>query len=204
MLQIGLDFDNTIVSYDKLFYDCARERDLIPESILRRKEAVRAYLWTLPDGNTPWTELQGLVYGERMADAVPHTGIRQFIKFCRENNIDINIISHKTEYPALGSKVNLHTAARTWLTSQGLVGGAEGVLESQLYFESTREEKINRIRTTRRTLFIDDLIEFLLEPTFPDDVERWLFTPQGTAADQVHVIQNWSSALEEIKRRTSN
>ena len=41
---IGLDFDNTIVSYDELFHRVALEGGLVPGDLPVRKEAVRDYL----------------------------------------------------------------------------------------------------------------------------------------------------------------
>ena len=41
---IGLDFDNTLISYDQLFFSCALEGGLIPESLVADKTSVRDYL----------------------------------------------------------------------------------------------------------------------------------------------------------------
>ena len=43
-MLIGIDFDNTIVSYDKLFYKVALEGAHIPEDIEPTKLQVRDYL----------------------------------------------------------------------------------------------------------------------------------------------------------------
>ena len=43
-MRIGIDFDNTIVSYDALFHKVAREAGLVPESVAATKVAVRDYL----------------------------------------------------------------------------------------------------------------------------------------------------------------
>ena len=37
MKILGLDFDNTLVTYDKLFYNAALERSLIPENLDKNK-----------------------------------------------------------------------------------------------------------------------------------------------------------------------
>ena len=41
---IGLDFDNTLISYDQLFFTCALEDGLIPASLSADKMAVRDHL----------------------------------------------------------------------------------------------------------------------------------------------------------------
>ena len=43
-MLVGLDFDNTIVCYDRLFHRLARERGLIPEHVPATKGAVRDHL----------------------------------------------------------------------------------------------------------------------------------------------------------------
>ena len=41
---VGIDFDNTIVCYDSLFYNIALEKGLIPSNISKSKNSVRDYL----------------------------------------------------------------------------------------------------------------------------------------------------------------
>ena len=57
-MLIGLDFDNTIVCYDRLFHRLAVERELIPPALTLSKQAVRDFLDRV--GGTVWTELQGI------------------------------------------------------------------------------------------------------------------------------------------------
>ena len=50
-MRIGLDFDNTIVSYDALFHRVAREQDVVPANTPVNKIAVRDHLRNaIPDG----------------------------------------------------------------------------------------------------------------------------------------------------------
>src|SRR4029079_9696971 len=61
-MLIGLDFDNTIVRYDRLFHRLARKRGLIPDGIPVSKQAVRDHL-RANGREADWTELQGMAYG---------------------------------------------------------------------------------------------------------------------------------------------
>ena len=106
-MKIGVDFDNTIVSYDKVFHKVALEKSLIKSSLTISKIAVRDYLRNKGQ-NDIWTELQGYVYGERMLDANVFPGFIEFLNFANKNSIEVLIISHKTIYPYLGYKYNLH------------------------------------------------------------------------------------------------
>ena len=59
-LHLGLDFDNTIVSYDTLFHRVAREMGLISDDVTVSKNAVRDFLRTA--GREPeWTAMQGML-----------------------------------------------------------------------------------------------------------------------------------------------
>ena len=113
-MKIGIDFDNTIVSYDKVFYEVALEKSLIPPHVRKSKIAVRDYLRNKQQ-NDIWTELQGYVYGKRMLQAEIFKGFIDFLDFSKKNNLEIVIISHKTKYPYEGKKSD-----RSWYLSIGL------------------------------------------------------------------------------------
>jgi hypothetical protein len=166
--MIGIDFDNTIVSYDDVFYKAALERDLIPASIGRSKGAVRDYLRSI-GREDDWTELQGYIYGARMDLARPYEGVEEF--FSRRPNLCI--ISHKTLHPYKGPQYNLHEAAQGWLKNY------PSFQNTPAFFELTLKEKLLRIAKAQCTVFIDDLPELLLEKEFPTSVQKILFDPHS-------------------------
>jgi len=171
---IGVDFDNTIACYDKLFHKVALERNLIPAEVGVNKSNVRDYLRKIGHEDA-WTELQGLIYGVYIKEASSFPGVKKFFEYCKLQNIRTYIISHKTRYPFIGEKCDLHESARKWIESQGLYDEKFGLDFSSVFFELTNDEKINRIVNTGCTHFIDDLPEFLEESDFPNGVERILF-----------------------------
>lgn len=169
-MRIGIDFDNTIVCYDRVFNRVAQEMGLIPASLPQGKNHVRDYLRGT-GREEEWTRLQGIVYGTRLGDAHLYKGVRAFLDACREYRMECVIISHKTRYPYLGEKHDLHESARRFIRERQL-----GV---DAFFEFTMEEKVERIRLFGCDLFIDDLPEFLQLPGFPPDVKKVLFDPHG-------------------------
>ena len=98
---IGLDFDNTIVSYDELFFKVAREQGVVPADTPPTKVAVRDYLRSV-DRESVWTEMQGYVYGARMKEAAAYPGVLEFLRWASNANHVVAIVSHKTKYPFLG------------------------------------------------------------------------------------------------------
>ncbi len=174
-MHIGIDFDNTIVCYDGLFHRVAVERGLVPRSCNVDKTAIRDYL-RQQNQEERWTELQGYVYGVAIVDAAPFQGVKEFFVDCRQNDIPVTIISHRTRTPFAGPAFDLHQAAYDWLDAHGF-HSADGIALSadRVYFEETKQAKLERIASSSCTHFIDDLPEFLSEASFPANVQRILF-----------------------------
>ena len=182
-MLIGIDFDNTIVSYDEIFYSVAREKGLVPASVDRSKQAVRDYL-RQQNQEESWTEMQGYVYGDRMTEAAPFPGVRIFFLFCRKLKIPVRIISHKTRHPYRGPRYDLHRAALEWLDLNDFFNDHFiGLRQEDIFFEPTKEDKLARIAAQGCSHFIDDLPEFLNEPNFPTGVMRILFDSNGGHQD---------------------
>jgi hypothetical protein len=187
--HIGIDFDNTIVSYDALFHRLALEQSLIPADLRVSKTAVRDYLRAV-DREDRWTALQGIGYGEKMSGAAPFPGVFDFMRAVLRDGARLSIISHRTKHPIVGDPVDLHDAARFWLEQHGvldLIGARE------IHFELTRTDKVARVRVAGCNYFIDDLPEFLGDRDFPAHVERILFDPVEAHApdDRWRKISSW-------------
>ena len=175
-MRIGLDFDNTIISYDALFYQVALEQDLIPEELKVSKVAVRNHL-RHNGQETTWVKLQGLVYGSRINEASTYPGVRDFIQWATNGGHIIMIVSHRTKYPVVGQKINLHEAARGWISCHLQRNDEDLIHSSQVYFEVTKEEKLSRIGALGCDVFLDDLPEILLAQNFPPLTRPVLFDP---------------------------
>ena len=192
-MRIGVDFDNTIVSYDGVFHKIAVENGLTPVDTESSKDSVRNYLRSI-GREDDWTKLQGHVYGARMDAASPYPGVKEFFKRAVAEGVPISIVSHKTRHPFLGEKHDLHKSAHEWLQAHGFFDPSTiGLDEANVFFELTKEAKMARIGALERTIFIDDLPEFLDEAAFPHGVERLLFDPKGENAHVTHFtrIGSW-------------
>jgi hypothetical protein len=191
--RIGIDFDNTIVCYDELFWSLARERNLIDDSILKTKDAVRDHL--RKNGIEPeWTRLQGEAYGARILEAKPFAGVINAIQEFGENGYSVFIVSHKTKTPFIGETYDLHAAAMNWLRHHRVVSEESTYVQgASVYFELTKKEKLARIAELRCNWFIDDLPELLAEPDFPKSVGKILFDPhrQSKPITGVQSLHDW-------------
>lgn len=182
-LRIGIDLDNTLVCYDRVFEALARERGITLDGAVGKKsirDAVRAAA-----GNDVWTEMQGLAYGPRMKDASAMPDAEKFLAWARGRGVALFIVSHKTRRSAIGDH-DLHAPAAAWLRSRGFEPAKDAFLEE------TREAKFGRIAALGLTHFIDDLEEFLTDPLFPKGVERIHFVPNET--DWKRILKNFEQA----------
>lgn len=177
-MRIGIDFDNTLVTYDALFHRVALDQQVIPADLAKTKVAVRDYLRRI-DREPVWTEMQGTVYGARMDEAQAYPGAIEFLRWARAEGIELCIVSHKTRHPFIGPKHDLHQAARRWV-ERHLAGTPHPlVAPASVFFELTKEEKLARIAASGCQYYIDDLPEILLAPGFPAHVQRILFDPDA-------------------------
>ncbi len=198
-MKIGIDFDNTIIDYGDLFYNCAINQFGMPSNIIAEKSAIRSYFWSLPGGNTLWTELQGIVYGEKILEAVPSSGLDEFLNICNEHQVPWCIISHKSEFPALGTKVNLREAAFEWLTANNFFAPSGfGLKRSSVFFETTKNFKLMRIETENCSLFIDDLPDIFNDAHFPANVIKILYTKEDLEPKDVTICKEWESIVNSI------
>jgi hypothetical protein len=198
-MLIGLDFDNTIVRYDRLFHRLAEERGLIPQSLPASKRTIRDYLRAM-GREEEWTELQGLAYGPRIIDAEPFPGVKAFLVRCREADVRVAIISHKTRHPYRGTCCDLHVSAHLFLEARGFFATSEtGLSPTDVFLEPTLAGKLDRIGSLGCNAFVDDLPEVLAEPLFPSEVRKVLFDPDHAhAAAGLMRVTSWAECGDRL------
>lgn len=205
---IGLDFDNTIVTYDGVFHRLALEDRLIGRDAVPSKRGIRDAVRNLPDGERAWQQLQADAYGPRMAEAAMIQGVPEFLTACRARQVPVYIISHRTERASLDvTDTKLRDVAFDWMTMHGFFGAAGfGLAPCQVFFEPTRAEKVARIRDVGCTHFVDDLEEVFTEPSFPQNVIKVLFAPHaddrhGAPIEGVTALGSWEAIGDFILGR---
>ncbi|MFB6463663.1 hypothetical protein [Bradyrhizobium tunisiense] len=177
-MRIGIDFDNTIICYDKVFAAVARQRGLVPEGWVGLKTDVRDLLRSRAGGELAWQGLQGFVYGKGIGGAEIYPGVREFLASCRKTGTSVYIVSHKTQFGHQDpERVDLREAARGWLKGAGLIDVAEAALAAgDVYFEDTLAAKVERLASLKLDIFIDDLVDVFEQPHFPRATRSILFT----------------------------
>ncbi|HEY9841295.1 MAG: haloacid dehalogenase-like hydrolase [Candidatus Sericytochromatia bacterium] len=188
-MRIGLDFDNTLISYDRLFQGLVREQELLPEPVPANKTAIRDAL-RARGREADWTRLQGLAYGPRIDQAEAFPGMADCLRHWRGQGWELLLVSHKTRVPYAGEPHDLHAAARGWIEAR-----LEGLL-SGVYFELSRAAKLARIAKLGLDAYIDDLPDILLDladvanPLAPVPLRLILFDPHGQYPDH-YAYERW-------------
>ena len=202
--RIGIDFDNTIITYDEVFRATAKRCGLIEPDFSGGKQAVRNSIRLLPDGELAWQRLQGQVYGKGIVGASIVTGVEAFLRRCRVEGCVVAVVSHKTEFGHYDpDRVNLRKSALDWMAARGLFEGDHAIPLENVYFESTRADKLARIAGLSCTHFIDDLEEVFTDPGFPPDVRQILFSDgeRAPATMPYVVCPTWRDIEEQVFER---
>ena len=200
---VGVDFDNTLVSYDEVLFDEAMQRGLIRPDSRKGKKSIRDSIRQLPNGEIEWQKLQAVIYGSRMMEAKQIEGVQTFLDCCKHSNTRVFIISHKTTYASQDETgTDLRTSSLSWMKARGFFEpDGLGLSLDDVYFESTSSHKIERIRTLKCTHFIDDLEETFLEECFPAHVEKILYTPHmchSTLPEGIRVATSWEEVRDLV------
>lgn len=187
---IGIDFDNTIACYDGVFHRIAVDEGLIPADTGVSKTEVKDFLCS--DGREAvWTELQGTVYGSNIAKARPYPGLIDCVSSLISNGHECVVVSHRTKFPYAGPQVDLHQAARQWISANGL----DGVFPAaKVNMTLTKEEKLQAIDQLNCQVFVDDLSDILEAELFPVQTTGVLFDPQNQFDDRQghHRVTSWA------------
>ena len=195
MKIIGLDFDNTLTNYDNLFYETAKDLNLIPDIIKASKVAIRDYLVSI-NKEEDFTFLQGEVYGLRIANADQPQGMYAALMELKERGYKLKIVSHKTKYPIKGEKYDLHKGALKWLIKNKFLSkNGLNFKKEDIFFELNKNAKIERIHKEKCDVYIDDLPEIL--KLINPKVERILYNPKEDSKKyEFKTMQSWSDLVK--------
>ncbi len=191
--MIALDLDNTIICYDEAFRVAAALTGCpLPKGTDSSKAAVKSAALAA-GGNVLWTQIQSIAYGEGILQASSFPGCREFIEHAFACGEELAIVSHKSEFPAVGDRVNLRVAADNWLVRNNMKFGGK----LPVYYCDSRDEKVNRVNKLECRALVDDLPEVFWSSGFPQRTAFVLFDPAGRHSDWTATarVSSWSEAL---------
>ena len=142
------------------------------------------------------------MYGPEMGRAELTNGAKAFFRQAGRNDSQLFIVSHKTESAKYDkTRTNLRHSAMAWMTRKGFfdINGLN-MSKQNVYFETTRQEKLARIHQLGCTHFIDDLEEVFQEQDFPDNVEKILYDPSASDSNlsSIVIATTWTEISQLI------
>ncbi len=183
-------------------HQVALERGLILADFQKNKKAIRDHIRCLKDGEEEWIKLQSVIYGSNIEKAQIIEGAQSFFHLCWQRGVKTYIISHKTQFAKYDqTKIDLRLAALHWMSNRSFFKtSGSGLSLQDVFFEETRQGKINMIRRLECTHFIDDLEEVFLDVTFPEDVQKILYNPlpQDPPTSDIIIARSWAEITECI------
>ncbi|NDC38198.1 MAG: hypothetical protein EBZ48_09115 [Proteobacteria bacterium] len=190
-MRIGLDFDNTIVCYDRAIARLADDLFDLPPDLPRTKLALRGFL-RHTNRESEWTVFQGALYGPGMAYAEPFEHALETIQTLRDAGHSLCIVSHRSRRPYAGYPYDLHAAARGWVEER--LANIGLIKNEMAHFHETREQKIVAVRDMHCEAFLDDLPEVLEDDNFPSACRAILFDPESSYIQSKCVrVECWSA-----------
>lgn len=199
-LYVGIDLDNTILSYDKLLRKLALELGFVDGSCPRRPRDIRLSLRAFADneieGERRWQRLQTMVYGTRIDDAEIDPHFNAAMAAIRNLGGTILLIAQKKDNPELPpddtyrEKVMETLRKRKFFDSEGF-----DVKEEHVYFCRTWGEKVAKIKELRLDTFIDDKPRIFDHPLFP---KKTFGIRLGEKVPKIFSVQSWPEITAAI------
>ena len=197
--KIGIDLDNTIISYDDVFQLAANKFGLLDNNNCLSKESLRNQIRNQKNGEKKWQKLQGYVYGEGINEAVLFPGVYRFLWRCKERKIDVEIVSHKTEFGHFDSKkISLRDSATNFLINHGLLDNKNPLINKVTY-KNNKKEKIDYIKQNNYECFIDDLEEIIFSEEL-EDQKGILFSRDNLSVKNSNnvIAQSWEEISQSV------
>lgn len=197
-MRIGIDIDNTIICYNRVFAHVAMSQGFSVQSDASKNEVKKWFHER--DMQQAFTLLQGQVYGKFIYLATLFEGVLAFIDVATRAGCHLFLVSHKTRYPLVGEKCDLHKSARRFLIDNKVISKYNnvGVHSNNVFFEGTLARKINRIAALNLDFFIDDLLQVFQHSNFPKKTNFMHFSQDLTKTaltDEFSSFANWKQIL---------
>ena len=190
--KFGFDLDNTIIDYSSSVEMYCVDNSL---KICKTIEELRTLLQEDDNSGHAWQIAQGWLYTDGLTHAKPTKGAIDLCEYLRKKNFELFIVSHKTtRTPIFCGHKPLRGVATKWISSGDLCpyfAKAESI-----YFESSRELKIKRIKSLSLNYFIDDLVQIFQDPNYPREIVSFLLSTKLAKLPWVTNVTSFASVQE--------
>ena len=193
--KFGFDLDNTIVDYSASVERYCFNNAL---KICKTIEELRTLLQELDESGYSWQIAQGWLYTDGLSYAKPADGAIDLCEYLRTRDFKLFIVSHKTTHtPIFCGHKELRGVATNWISSGDLSHYFAGT--ENIYFESSRDLKIKRIKSLNLQYFVDDLVQIFQDPNYPRKIVSFLLSTKPTNLSWIHNATTFMSIQERLK-----
>ncbi len=201
-MNIGIDFDNTIAKYDQIFIETAIKKEFVSSNWFGNKEALKK---EFQNKKKEWMRLQGQVYGPLMRKAICFPGVKRFLLKAQFCNHKIFIISHKTIYGHYDeTRTNLRKQALAWLEENNFFNQRlYNLCKNNIFFCTTKEEKIKKINELNLDFMIDDLND-IFRHKISTKTKKILFNSSLKKNNADYNFGDWDQISKLIFSRNEN
>ena len=193
--SFGFDLDNTLVDYSISAQIYCRSNNLEKcEDI----SSLRSLLKTNDPTGRRWQVAQSWIYTEGLSFAYPNTGAKELCSYLESNNFKLQIVSHKTTHtPKFCGKKPLRSLATQWIKESELSSYFSN--KEMIHYESTRLNKVKKIKSLNLNYFVDDLVEVFTEPGYPKEINSYLLCSYNIDIPWVKKVSSLLDVKETIK-----
>jgi hypothetical protein len=159
---------------------------------------LRSLLKTNDPTGRRWQEAQSWIYTEGLSFAYPNTGAKELCSYLESNNFKLQIVSHKTTHtPKFCGEKPLRNLATQWIKESELSSYFSN--EEMIHYESTRLNKVKKIKSLNLNYFVDDLVEVFTEHKYPKEINSYLLCSYDVDIPWVKKISSLLDIKEIIK-----
>ena len=193
-MKIGIDLDNTIISYDIAFQVAASNRGLINSGYKYTKQEISEEIKNRENGEIEWQKLQGYVYGKGIKEASIFPGVYRFLWRCYKRGITVEIVSHKTKYGHFDAERYLLRQAAIKFLQENKILQSDINLIDNITFTDTQIDKLNYIADNNFDYFIDDLEDIVKSKQLTNVQTIFFNEKNGYLWDEINnsLLKNWT------------
>ena len=182
--RFGFDLDNTLIDYSVAVQKYCSNEGL---DECKTIDGLRTLLRSSDTTGRLWQLAQGWLYTDGLSYARAGQGAVKLCEFLKNSDIELMIVSHKTTHtPDFCGQKPLREMATKWINGSELADYFLG--NEQIYYEATRESKVERIQKLEFNYFVDDLVEVFQEPAYPKAVTSFLLSETGSGLTWVQNV----------------
>jgi hypothetical protein len=158
-------------------------------------EELRTFLQEVDDSGYRWQVAQGWLYTDGLSYAKPAHGLIDLCQYLRNRDFELFIVSHKTTHtPIFCGHKELRNVASNWIANGDLSHYFYGT--ENIYFENSRDLKINRIKSLNLHYFVDDLVQIFEDSKYPQKIISFLLSTKPSSLSWIRNVTNFVSIKE--------